>query len=261
MLSRVANAIYWMSRYVERAANIARFIEVNWYLMLDLPTETREQWKPLVDVTGDGDVFKEKYKTPTREHVISFLTFETSYAHSVISCIQSARENALAVRDRISPEMWEHMNALYHLLTDASKNAYRHNENPEFYNQIKIAGMLMGGIAHDTMNHDEGWHFFRLRRQLERADKTSRMLDVKYFILLPSIDYVGTPYDDVQWAAPPICKWSRKLSATIRTHCSRSHCTNASFRSNVPPFRSELSDRHGKFSTGYIKHAYRNVPK
>lgn len=202
MLSRVADSIYWMSRYLERAEDVSRYLDVNWYLTLDLPSQEFQQWGPLVSVTGDYDLFIRRYGHASKANVISFLTFDADYPHSIISCLRAARENARTIREIISFEMWEQINTLYHLVENAARKPSKIWENPyEFCQRIRTGGMLVAGIANDTFMHDEAWHFFQLGRMLERADKTTRILDVKYFILLPSPNYIGTAYDDIQWAA------------------------------------------------------------
>ena len=113
MLSRVANSVYWMCRYIERAENVARFISVNLNLLLDLPLEEGHQWQPLIAITGDREQFDQKYASCTQEHVIKFLTFDKDYPNSIISCLQSARENARSVQEIISSEMWEQLNRFY----------------------------------------------------------------------------------------------------------------------------------------------------
>lgn len=201
MLSRVADAIYWMGRYIERAENIARFIDVNLHLMLDMPSSGEQQWKPLVMVTGDSKVFREHYGAPTQENVMQFLTFSSEYPNSILSCVSAARENARTVREVISSEMWEHVNGFYLMVKKASESNVAMDNPHRFYDDVKRESHLFTGYTYDTMSHGEGWHFCTLGRHLERADKTSRILDVKYFILLPQVDYVGSPYDKLQWAA------------------------------------------------------------
>jgi uncharacterized alpha-E superfamily protein len=201
MLSRVADSLYWLSRYIERAENVARFIDVNLHMMLDLPVGATEQWAPLVITTGDDVPFAERYGTATRENVIQFLTFDRDNPNSIISCLRAARENARSVREIISSEMWEQVNTFYLMVNDRAA-VDRVTEAPyEFFREIKMASHLFEGLTNATMSHGEGWHFCRLGRLLERADKTSRILDVKYFILLPSVADIGTPFDDIQWAA------------------------------------------------------------
>jgi uncharacterized alpha-E superfamily protein len=201
MLSRVADSIYWMSRYIERAENVARFVDVNLRLILDLPEGSAEQWEPLVNTTGDHDVFFERYKTASRENVIHFLTFDAENPNSILSCLRAARENARSVREIISSEMWEQANQFYIMINAAARAGRTPDEPHEFYTAVRNASHLFIGATNATMSHGEGWHFGRLGRHIERADKTSRILDVKYFILLPTVTDVGTPYDDIQWAA------------------------------------------------------------
>jgi uncharacterized alpha-E superfamily protein len=202
MLSRVADALYWMTRYLERAENISRFVDVNWHLTLDQPRNGCQEWGALVRITGDTDLFLQAYNGFDQRSVLSFLMFDSAYAHSILSCLRAARENARSVREIISNDLWEQVNDFYHLVVDASRDPENLYVNPhEFCQQIRLRGMMLGGIGNETMNHGEGWHFSRVGRFLERADKTSRILDVKYFILLPHVSYVGTAYDDVQWGA------------------------------------------------------------
>ena len=200
LLSRVAESVYWLGRYIERAENVARFLDVNHNLMLDLPQDYADQWQPIVDTTGDRDLFLERYGPATRENVVRFLAFDPEYANSIYSCVLAARENARSVRDTISSEMWQQINSLYLMITAESRNLAP-ADLPGFCDQVRMGCHLIHGILHVTMSHNDAWQFIRLGCQLERADKTTRLLDVKYFILLPSLSDVGTPYDDVQWTA------------------------------------------------------------
>lgn len=201
MLSRVANSIYWMSRYFERAENIARFIDVNLHLILDSPVEFEEQWEPLVKISGDEELFRERYGEATKDTVIHFLTFDRENPNSIISALTKARENARSVREIISSEMWEQTNKSYYNLVSAEGGSRVLDSPHDFYTNIKMQSHLFTGITDTTMSHGEGWHFARLGRLIERADKTSRILDVKYFILLPRVEDVGTPIDNIGWAA------------------------------------------------------------
>ena len=199
MLSRVADAIYWMNRYVERAENIARFIDVNLTMLLDSPIGVSQQWKPLILITADLPTFEARYGEATAENVIRFLTFDRTYPNSIISCLNSARENARSVREIISSEMWQQINAFYHFVNDAAIEESLNFQT--FFREVKLSSHLFAGIASATMTHSEGWHFGLIGRWLERADKTSRIVDVKYFILLPSVQDVGTTLDQLQWIA------------------------------------------------------------
>lgn len=202
MLSRVADSIYWMSRYVERAENVARFVEVNLQLMLDSSSGQDQQWAPLVATTGDHAGFEKRYGAATQENVIQFLAFDAENPNSILSSLRAARENARTVREIISSEMWLQLNKFYLAVNDAAASGKGKASPYEFFSEVKDACHLFNGITAATMTHGEAWHFGpMLGRMLERADKTSRILDVKYFILLRSADDVGTPFDDIQWAA------------------------------------------------------------
>ena len=201
MLSRVADSIYWMSRYVERAENVARFIDVNLNLMLDTPDGAGQQWQPLVNTTGDHEDFSKRYGEATQQNVIQFLTFDRDNPNSIISCLRGARENARSVREIISSEMWLGLNQFYLTVNDAAGGSKGLESPHDFFTEVKLNSHLFTGVTDATMTHGEPWHFCQLGRMLERADKTSRILDVKYFILLRSVADVGTPFDDVQWAA------------------------------------------------------------
>lgn len=201
MLSRVANSIYWMSRYLERADDVARFIDVNMRLILDMGWERESmQWEPTVRASGDENDFHARYQTFNEKNVVHFLTFDSKNPNSILSCVQHARENARTVREIISSEMWETINALYHLVEKHSRKR-RIDNLQDFFIQVHQANHLFTGMIDNTMSHGEGWHFACMGRLLERADKTARMLDVKYFLLLPGADYFDSPYDTVEWAA------------------------------------------------------------
>src|SRR5215831_14951533 len=202
MLSRVADSLYWMSRYVERAENVARFVDVNTLLSLDLPAGYAEQWTPLLSATGDEALFAEFYKSPSKHDVIQFLTFDTRNPNSILSVIAAARENARMVRQYITLEMWEQVNRFYLAVQSGARAASTgFAPHQDFFSDVTSASHLFLGITNATMSHNEGWQFCRLGRLIERADKTSRILDAKYFLLLPSIEAVGTPYDDIMWSA------------------------------------------------------------
>ncbi len=200
MLSRVADSIYWLNRYIERADNIARFIDVNLNLMLDLPAGVQQQWEPLVITTGDSRLFKERYGQANADNVIHFLTFDEDYSNSIISVLRSARENARSIREIISSEMWEEVNSFYLMVKEAADHKPL-STLPDFFTHVKLASHRFAGVMDATMTHNEGWHFGQLGRLLERADKITRILDVKYFVLLPSAQWVGTPLDQIQWMA------------------------------------------------------------
>jgi len=200
MLSRVANSIYWLNRYIERAENVARFVEVNLNLLMDNPVGVAQQWEPLIAVSGDRTLYESSYGDITADNVLNFLTFDTKYPNSIIACVRAARENARSVRETISSEMWEQINDFYLMVEEAAKHKPEDlKEIYAFYAEVKIASHRFVGVMNATASWNESWHFGRLGRLLERADKTSRILDVKYFLLLPSAKAVGSPLDNLQW--------------------------------------------------------------
>jgi uncharacterized alpha-E superfamily protein len=186
---------------MERADNVARFIDVNLQLMLDLPSGSPEQWHPLVSISGGDTAFSSRYPMANRDNVIKFLTIDEDNPSSIVSCLRAARENARTIRESISPDMWEQVNTFYLMVNAAAANDRLRTSSSSFFSEVKKASQLFHGITDATMLHGEVWHFYSLGRLLERADKTSRLLDVKYFMLLPSVADVGTPLDDIQWAA------------------------------------------------------------
>jgi uncharacterized alpha-E superfamily protein len=200
VLSRVADAVYWMSRYIERAENVARIVDVSLQLSLDMPLADAGQWAALVATSGDDGLFRALHGEPERERVLEFLTFDKGYSSSVLSSLRQARENARSVREVISSEMWEQINKAYLMVHDAARTRVVMEAPHAFYAAVKQASHLFVGATDLTMTHNEAWHFARLGRLLERADKTSRMLDVRSYLLHPAAD-AGGVFDESQWAA------------------------------------------------------------
>ncbi len=145
MLSRVADSIYWMHHYIERAENVARFIDVNLHLMLDLAVGTTEQWQPLVDATGDRQVFAERYGEATRDNVVAFLTFDTENPNSIVSCLRLARDNARSVREVISSEMWEQVNRFYLMVRQAAVQQRLMDAPHDFFPKSKTPAVSLSG--------------------------------------------------------------------------------------------------------------------
>ncbi len=200
LLSRVADAVYWMARYIERAENVARYIGVNLNLQLDLPLNPANQWQPLIDTTGDTERFAKRYGEATQARVIEFLAYDPENPNSITSCLRAARENARSVREVISSEMWAQVNSMY-LQIQTQRSMPEPERLLDAFRDIRMGCHLFQGVTDATMTHGEAWHWARMGRKLERADKTSRILDVKYFMLLPKTTDVGTPFDDIHWAA------------------------------------------------------------
>jgi uncharacterized alpha-E superfamily protein len=197
MISRVAEHCFWMSRYLERAENMARVLDVNHTLLLDFEVPVDEQWRPLLIISGIHD-FPGPFDAET---VQRYLTWDLGNHCSIASSIAAARENARVVREVISAELWERMNFYYLWMQGPLSLGLYNQDRNEFYNQVRRINQLLHGIGEATMSRDEAWDFFQLGRYLERASQTARILDVKYHILLPSPEHIGTPIDGAHWAA------------------------------------------------------------
>lgn len=209
MLSRVADSIYWMNRQIERAENVARSVETALDLALEGTISQGRLWNALVCTFGDQADFRLRHGQADQANVISFLAFDPANPNSIASCLSAARENARTVRDMISSAMWEEINKA-HLEVQSAAQRYGGWLHPrEFLEEVKRASQLITGVADATMSHGEAWHFGRLGRLVERADKTSRVLDVETFFLQPAA-VVATPpaggsdaNGSVAAAAPP----------------------------------------------------------
>ena len=199
LLSRVAESLYWINRYLERAENISRFVEVSEAMSLDCPPGSAEPWLPLIDVTGDRSFFDSRYPEKSQDDVINFLIRDRLNPNSIISCIQKARENSRQIRDVMTSEMWEQINILYWNLQEG-ENIWN-LPRQELLGEIKRGCQLFYGITEATLSKDLPWKFSILGRLIERADKTSRILDVKYYLLLPSLNELGGVLDELQWIA------------------------------------------------------------
>jgi uncharacterized alpha-E superfamily protein len=221
MLSRVADSLYWMSRYIERAENDARLLDVNLQLLLDLGNEAEAMphWAPVIASLEETDLFDSLYATADERSVTEFVTLQKKNPNSIFSCLRLARENARTTREQISSEMWEQINRLYLFVqSDAAKKLLRSSPH-EFFKRIIAGSHLFQGITDATMTHGEGWDFIRIGTLLERADSSSRILDVKYHILLPTGENVGGNVDTIQWMA--VLKSCSALEAYCKLYVSQ----------------------------------------
>ncbi len=206
MLSRVANCLYWMSRYIERAENTARLVDVNLQLLLDfrnLDDRTlARHWNPIVQSTGDEELFLSLHKRATGETVTEFLVFSAANVNSIVSSIAQARENARMVRDQITAELWEEINRLYLSVTSPrAKTRWRAGPH-EFLQEVRTSSLLLQGLVEATITRNEGWYFLQVGRFLERADKTSRIIDVRH-ASMPARGAPAAPNqaEALEWAA------------------------------------------------------------
>ena len=205
MLSRVAHSLYWMSRYIERAENIARLLEVNLQFLLDFQEiedgSVKDHWGSIIASSGDEELFDELYKTADNQSVTAFFAFDLRNPSSILSCVYSTRENARMIRDQISLEMWESINELYLYLKGRNASEVWDDGPNAFFLQIKRHSHLFQGLIDSTFSRSEGWEFLQFGKFIERAVMTTRMLDVKYHILLPNAADVGGAVDTAQWQA------------------------------------------------------------
>lgn len=205
MLCRVADNVYWLGRYIERADYIARVLDVNTNLVLDLTgfvsPDSPECWLPIIAVSGDEKLFRKRYRTTNEKNAVEFLLFDRENPSSIVSSILAARENARCVRDQLSSEMWEQMNRLYLRVKGQSFRDYERIGASEYLNRAKSSIALFYGIVDSMMPRATGWDFFNLGRYLERADNLSRLIEVKCLSLLPKKGSASSVADLIQWAA------------------------------------------------------------
>jgi uncharacterized alpha-E superfamily protein len=203
MLSRTADTLYWLARYVERAENTARIIDAALRLST-LPvgySGSTNEWESAVAATGNLALFQRHFGEATQANVVSFLAFSPDNPSSIRSCLDVARANARAVRTALTIEMWEAINGAWLEVKRFDGATMTRPRLGEFLSFVKEASLRFDGSAHRTMLRDDGFDFFRLGIYLERADSTARILDVKYHVLLPEGQAVGGGLDYFQWSS------------------------------------------------------------
>jgi uncharacterized alpha-E superfamily protein len=185
MLSRIADSLYWLARYIERAEQTARILDVNYHMMLEQSSQHyRLRWEPLVAMAGEEQRFRQFYSEATSRTVFEFLAFRPDNPSSVLQCITKARENARTIRDRISREMWEDINGLYHTMARFQPQTEIAAGPHRFCDAVKFGSHRFHGVADATFPHDEGWQFLKIGWLLERAEMTARLVAVQYQNLL-----------------------------------------------------------------------------
>ncbi len=203
MLSRVASNLYWMSRYVERAENTARVLDVTWRMSL-LVREPRlqdQEWFAPLSITGTLFPFAGRHNEVCARQVLHFMALDPENPSSIYACARSARECARAVRGSITSEMWEVLNTTWLEMQQMDEEKLISRGISTFFDWVKDRSHLFRGVTFGTMRRDDAYHFARLGTHLERADNTARILDVKYHVLLPSVKEVGGAVDYYQWSA------------------------------------------------------------
>lgn len=203
MLGRTASDLYWLSRYVERAENMARLIEVGYRIVL-LPRagdDFHEEWQSTLESAGCLPGYVAKHGKLSTRNVIDYMLFDTDNPSSVASCLATARGNARAQRTALTREMWESLNDSWLHFSSIKPSAMTSNALPEFLDWVRARSALYRGALLNTILRNDTYYFSQLGTFIERADSTARILDVKYYHLLPSSQMVGSGQDNVQWAS------------------------------------------------------------
>ncbi len=203
MLSRTAENLFWSARYIERADSLARLLEVGYRISLIPNTESGyiNEWESILETSGIKDLYLQKYNKISKDKIIFFLLFDSENPSSITNCIKNARENIRMVRTAVTLEVWNAVNSSYHDLEiniTQTKNVLK--ELPEIIEWVKKQVNLIRGTILNTQLINDGYDFLILGTYFERADFTARIINVKYFILLPSVNYVGSEVDNFQWS-------------------------------------------------------------
>jgi len=199
LLARFAENSYWMARYMERAENLARTLDVNETYAQN--SEGVNEWLPIVQLYADGDRFFESHDEATADAVLHFYILDRSNPNSVLSTIFMARENARSLRHLISTETWSQLNVFYNRLLELQPRDLALSELSRLCLSIKEDCQLHTGILEGTGYHDQTWYIYQIGKYLERMDQTSRLLDINYHRLLPSLQQVGSEIDASRWNA------------------------------------------------------------
>jgi len=199
MLGKTAGGLYWMFRFLERGENTARLIEAGFRIALTRSTDSESEWKSVVTTAGVRKAFDAKYETYNATNVIDFVLRDPSNPSSVISVTENARTNARMVRTALTTEVWEAVNENWMTLRDTLRKPVKETDLPTVLGIIRQRSALVRGAMHGTMMRNDIFDFAMIGIALERADNTARILDVKYYTLLPTTSFVGSSLDNVQW--------------------------------------------------------------
>lgn len=199
ILARYAESIFWLARYMERAENLARIMDVNETFARD--SRGAQNWMSVVHLYGDKESFAKAYPEADPRSAIEFYSIDRENPNSIISAVTAARENARALRPLISTEMWSQINVLYNWLRSLQPHDVSGPYLSTFCQKVKEGCQLHTGITEGTFHRDQGYVFYELGKFMERADQTTRVLDIKYHLLLPNLGDVGSPLDVSQWNA------------------------------------------------------------
>ncbi|GGW37779.1 hypothetical protein GCM10011452_27820 [Gemmobacter lanyuensis] len=200
MLSRTADNLYWIARYMERADIAARLLEVGSRISL-LPSAHgyRSEWDSLLQASGTADGFAHKYGDPVQRNIESYLFFDRDNPSSVASCITAARENARIVRTALTSQVWDALNTAFQELRQLERTPRSELELSRLTDWVMRHAAMVRGAIDATLLRNDGYNFLNIGFYLERGDNTARLMDVKYYVLLPSVDFVGSGLDNYQW--------------------------------------------------------------
>jgi uncharacterized alpha-E superfamily protein len=200
MLSRTADNLFWIARYMERAETAARLLEVGSRIAL-LPSAAgyRNEWDSLLQASGNADAFARKYGDPVQRNIESFLFFDRDNPSSVASCITTARENGRIVRTALTSQVWDALNTAFQELRQLERKRRSELELSRLTEWTMRHAAMVRGAIEATLLRNDGWDFLNLGYHLERADNTARLMDVKYYVLLPKVEFVGSGLDNYQW--------------------------------------------------------------
>ena len=201
MLGKTAGGIYWLFRYLERAENIARLVETGHRFTLTRGAGSASEWQSIVKALGMDAAYVARHGEYESGHVVNFLLREKGNDASLLGVIDHARQNARLTRTALTREVWEAVNESWINVNDALKRPVREAELPNTLEGIKRDSAMVRGAMHNTMLRNDVYNFARIGNFVERADNTARLLDVKYYVLLPSVSFVGSSLDNVQWEA------------------------------------------------------------
>ncbi|WP_374301952.1 alpha-E domain-containing protein [Paracoccus sp. (in: a-proteobacteria)] len=201
MLSRTAANLFWMGRHLERADTAARLLDVGQRITL-LPNTAsgyQNEWNSLLQASGTATLFAEKYGEVSQENIEEFIFFDRQNPSSVLSCIEKAREAGRIVRTALTSQVWDALNVTYQDLRKLEKTPRGKLDTASLTDFTTSHTSTVRGAINATQLRNDGWHFMNLGYGLERADATARLLDVKYYVLLPRIEFVGSGLDTYQW--------------------------------------------------------------
>jgi len=199
MLARVAENIYWLARYLERAENTARLISVNANLLLDLQRGYALGWLPLIDITGSRLAFDSQKRRSDEREIVQFLLAEAENPGSISASLNAARENARTLRDILPDEAWEILNEFFQEFTAELPTGLNRRTRYNFLKRIVLASQTLAGVLDGTMSRTDAYTFLMLGRNLERADMTSRIVDVRSAQILPADASDLGPFHTIQW--------------------------------------------------------------